>query len=310
VIVIRSAELLVRIDPRHGGEILDFVDLRTGRQLLGRPPFSSGEPLAGDLDEETWTAAYRGGWQLLVPNAGNPCTVAGDRHGFHGRGSNDPWRVLTANETSATLSWSGHGLEVERRLSVEEAALAVTTEIRAPNEPAPFLTVEHVSLGLEVLDPEVSIDVPGGVAFELSESDGPPEPPAGATAWPEVLLLDGATERAGRWPLERERSRLLCVTDLREGRVAIRNGARRGGIELSWDLEILPHMWIWHELRRYGGPWRGQAEILVVEPASVPHTLGLATAIEHDQARWLEPGESCSYRLVARALGTTDGDAM
>jgi hypothetical protein len=306
VIVVRSAELLVRIDPRHGGEILDFIDLRTGRQLLGRPPFGSTEPLAGDLDEETWTAAYRGGWQFLIPNAGNPCTVAGKHHGFHGRGSNDPWHVVTTDETSATLGWSGHGLEAERRLSVEEAALAVVTEIRAPKEPAPFVTVEHVSLGLEVLDPEVSIDIPGGRAFELSESDGPPEPPAEATAWPEALLLDGATERAGRWPLERERSRLLCVTDLREGRVTIRNGARGVGVALSWDLEFLPYMWIWHELRRYGGPWRGHAEVLVVEPASVPHTLGLATAIEHEQARWLQPDESCSYRIVARALGETE----
>lgn len=302
MIVIRSAELLVRIDPRHGGEILDFVDLRTGRQLLGRPPFGSAEPLAGDLDEKTWTAAYRGGWQFLVPNAGNPCTVAGSRHGFHGRASNDPWDVEAVDDASATLAWRGHGLEVERRLSVEEAALAVITEIRAPKQPAPFLAVEHVSLGLEVLDPEVTIDVPGGVAFELSESDGPAEPPVDATAWPEVLLLDGATERAGRWPLERERSRLLCVTDLPEGRVAVRNSARGAGIELSWDRELMPHMWLWHEVRQYGGPWRGHAETLVVEPASVPHTLGLATAIEHGQARWLESGESCSYRIVARAL--------
>jgi hypothetical protein len=303
MIVLRSEELLVRLDPRHGGEILDFLDLRSGRQLLGRPPFGSTEPLSGDLDEETWTRAYRGGWQFLVPNAGNPCTVSNSHHGFHGRGSNDPWNVLEAGEASATLTWSGHGLDVERRLAVTEAELAVTTVIGARRERVPFVTVEHVSLGLELLDPEVVIELPGGVAFELSESDGPPEPPAAATAWPEVLLLDGGRERADRWPLERDRSRLLCVADLPEGHAAIRNGARDAGIELSWDRELMPHMWMWHEVRSYGGPWRGQAEVLVVEPASVPHTLGLATAIEHAQARWLEPGESCSYRLVARTLG-------
>ena len=77
MIVLRSDELLVRVDPSHGGEILDLVDLRTGRQLLGRPPFGSVPPAVGDLDEETWTASYRGGWQVLFPNAGSPCTVNG-----------------------------------------------------------------------------------------------------------------------------------------------------------------------------------------------------------------------------------------
>jgi hypothetical protein len=123
-----------------------------------------------------------------------------------------------------------------------------------------------------------------------------------APAWPEVLLLDGSAERADRWPLSRERSRLLCVADLPEGRAAIRNAARPVGLELAWDAEWLRHAWVWHEARTYGGPWRGQAEILVVEPASVPHSLGLAVAVEQGQALWLEPGESLSYRLVARPL--------
>ncbi len=57
-------------------------------------------------------------------------------------------------------------------------------------------------------------------------------------------------------------------------------------------------------MRTYGGTWRGQTEVLVVEPASVPHSLGLATAVEHGQARWLEPGESASYRLTVRPFST------
>ena len=41
MIALRSPELFVRLDPRHGAEILDLVDLSSGRQLLGRPPFGS-----------------------------------------------------------------------------------------------------------------------------------------------------------------------------------------------------------------------------------------------------------------------------
>lgn len=307
MIVLRTPELLVRIDPRHGAEILDLVDLRSGRQLLGRPPFGSEEPLAGDLDEETWTAAYRGGWQLLTPNAGNPCAVDGDRHGFHGRASNDPWTVTALGESSATLVWNGHGLGVQRRLALQDGILSVAVEARAVERRVPLVAVEHVSLGLEVLEPEVVIDLPAGRAFELSETNGPPGPPKQAPAWPEVLLLDGAVERGDRWHLEQERSRLLCVADLPEGRAVIRNAARPAGLELTWDAEWLRHLWLWHEVRTYGGPWRRRAEILVAEPASVPHSLGLAAAVEHGQALWLEPGDSVSYRLVARPLS---GDAV
>ena len=68
-------------------------------------------------------------------------------------------------------------------------------------------------------------------------------------------------------------------------------------VELSWDASWLRHLWIWHETREYGGPWRGQAELLAIEPTSVPHPLGLAAAIEHGQALQLGPGETAGYEL-------------
>jgi hypothetical protein len=54
-----------------------------------------------------------------------------------------------------------------------------------------------------------------------------------------------------------------------------------------------------------GGIWRGQTEVLVIEPASVPHSLGLQVAIERGQARWLDPGETASYEVTARPVRVT-----
>ena len=302
MIVLRSAELLVRLDPGHGGEMLDLVDLRTGRQLLGRPPFGSEQPLGGDLDETAWTARYRGGWQVALPNAGTACEVGGSYHGFHGRASIDPWQVRAAGGSCCVLEWSGHGLRVRRTFELAGSGVTVHVEARAVEERTPLVAVEHLTVGLELLEPEVEIELPGGHVYELSEADGPPIPPPDACTWPEARLLDGSVERCDRWPLDRPRSRLLAVAELSEGRATVRNPSRGQGLEIVWEADWLRHCWLWHEARLYGGPWRGQAEILAIEPASVPHSLGLAAAIEHGQARWLEAGESASYRLAVRAL--------
>jgi hypothetical protein len=300
VIELRSPQLAVRLDEAHGAEILDLVDLSSRRQLLGRPPFAPRPATGGDLSEDEWTAAYRGGWQLLLPNAGSACEVDGTAHGFHGRASTDPWQVEHYSAASAVLTWSGHGLRATRRVELAGDAFAIAVEVTALDERIPLVVTEHIALGLELLDPEVGIELPGGRAFELDEATGPPETPADAAEWPEVRLLDGSTERADRWPLSRERSRLYCVSGLPTGEAVVRNLGRPQALQLSWSADVLPHLWVWHEVRTYGGRWERRAELLVVEPSSVPHTLGLETAIGHGQAHWLRRGESLRYKLVAR----------
>jgi hypothetical protein len=302
MIMLASRCLLVRVDPEHGGEILDLTELASGRQLLGRPPFGSERPLGGDLGEQAWTRRYRGGWQMLAPNAGNRCEFEGTSHGFHGRASNDPWDVLSATASSATLVWEGHGLAIERTLTLEDDLLRVAVRARAQSARVPLVAVEHVALGLELIEPEVEITLPGGIAFEMSESEGPRRIPADAPQWPHVLFRNATVRRADRWRLADPISRLLCVADLPVGSVLVRNPARDVALELSWDASWLRHLWIWHEVRTTDGSYRRQAEMLVVEPASVPHHLGLSAAVEEHQARWLEPGESARYELVARPM--------
>jgi hypothetical protein len=296
-----SRSVAVRIDPRHGGEVLDLVDLRSGRQLLGRPPFASDEPRPGELDEAIWTSCYRGGWQLLVPNAGNACVVDGVTHGFHGRASADPWEISEMTSDAATLSWAGHGIRVERRFALRDDTVTVRSTVLAERDAA-LVWVEHVGLGIEMLDPAVEIELPGGRAYEVDERTGPTEPPPDAATWPEVRLLDHHLERADHASLASPRSRMLIVADVPEGRLAVRNRHRGQGVELTWDTSWLPHVWIWHEVRTSGGPWRQLAETLIVEPASVPHTLGLQTARALGQAHRLQAGERRTAEISIRPL--------
>ena len=305
MIVLQSPELLVRVDPGHGAEILDLVDLSTGRQLLGRPPFGSEPVLGGDLDEERWTRSYRGGWQTVLPNAGNMGTNETGLHGFHGRASNDPWTLVEQTADAATCSWSGHGLEVDKRIALEDGAVRVTYRIVAPRG-ASLVALEHLSAGLELLEPELQLHLPAGRGYELSEQAGPLRPPALAPRYPHLLLQDGSTERADRWSIDEPRSRLFTVAELPEGWAVIQNGARDQGLAMAWDVSWWPHMWVWHENRVSGGIWRQQTEVIAVEPSSVPHSLGLPVAEAEGQAHRLEPGDVAEPWIVVRPVTGID----
>lgn len=301
MIALHDEALFVRIDPAHGGEALDLVDLASGRQLLAHTPWSSELPQGGDLDEDAWTAAYRGGWQFAFPSTGNPSVVDGDAHGFHGRASNDPWDVLAAAPTSATLAWAGHGLRAQRTWTLDGGALRVETTLTGVAErPAPYVMLEHLAVGVELLDPVAELTLPAAPAFELDETFTGAEPPAGATAWPEVRLLDGGAERGDRLTLSEPRSRLTALHALPAGRAAVRNARTGQGLALAWDRAAFPHMWTWHEARTLGGQWRDATELLIIEPSTVPHHAGLAAAVASGHARRLARGETATAAVVVR----------
>jgi hypothetical protein len=313
VIELSSGELALRLDPAHGAEVLELVDLRFGTQLLGRPPFEPAPPRGGDLDEQTWTAGYRGGWQIAAPNAGNACVVGGERHGFHGRASVDAWELLDCDHFSAVLRWRGHGLELTRRVTVSGRAVSAELSWTATGGPAPLVAVEHICFGRELLDPEVQV-LTDARARELSEQPGPPQTPElceqlGAPhapeqgeRWPHSRLLTGEIEYAGSWQLKRDRARFTALTEFTVGRAELRNVASGRAVRIEWDAAKLPAAWLWHELRATGGVWRREAELMAFEPASVPHSLGLAEAVARRQALVAVPGQRDGYRVIVTVL--------
>lgn len=297
LITLSSDRIKLELDPAHGAEVVGLTDLKMGNQILGRPPFIALTPKAGDLDEAAWTECYRGGWQMLIPNAGNSCTVGQTLHGFHGRGSNDPWTVQHSGPESALFSWAGHGIQVYRRLQVVGDRVEVTVRIAADAEPAYYIAAEHVTFGLAVLDPEVTIEMPQTQLVEISENCPTGNAP---TMWPLARLLDGSVEPIDRLSCQMNRSRLLCTRNLSDGWAVVRNPATQLGIALSWDLDAFPYCWIWHEQKTAGGIWNHRGQMLGIEPVMVPQHLGLAYAIANGQARCVAPAKPHEYGFCLR----------
>jgi hypothetical protein len=305
--MLRNDELEVHIDPGHGAEVLELIERHCGLQLLARPPFKPATPAAGELDVDEWTGAYAGGWQLLTPNAGAACEVEGTHHGFHGRASTEAWELLHTSETTATLRWTGGGLLVTRSYALEGARLDADTRWVALGERVPMIATEHFVMGRAMLDPEVVIRLPPGRAAERHDEGGPPQSPNGAPRWPDLLLLDGRVERADRWPLATRRARFAMVEEIPDGWAEVENPATGLTLRLEWDVSRLPHLWLWHEARSSGGIWDERAELLGIEPAATPHSLGLETAVDHAQATWVAPGQPASHSLSVQVRRGTSG---
>jgi hypothetical protein len=277
------------IDPLHGGEVLDLIGPGGGRPL-GRPPFGPRPPQSGELDADSWEDRYRGGWQLVAPNAGNASFVGETAHGFHGGASIARWTVAARTVDSVTLGLEHHGLRYERVLALRDGALRAETTVRALGGAVPLVALEHVACGASVLAPAFRLTAPGGRAYEVDLMRGPTSTPPGAPAFPEVLLLDGTTEQADSWAIARPRTREFVIADVPEGRAEVVNNLTGEGLIVRWDAGALPHLWIWHESHGSAGRWRGAAELLGIEPSLAPHQLGLAEAIASGHARTVEPG--------------------
>ena len=304
MIVLECNGTVAIVDPDHGGEILELIG-SAGQRPLGRPPFASSPRRDGDLDEATWTDRYRGGWQLVAPNAGTPSVVNGEHHGFHGAVSIAHWTVVAQSTNTLTLHVENHGLVFTRTYLLTDDRMRVSTTVDAIDVPRALVAVEHVVVGVQLLDPRMELDVSPGPSFEIEEPDGTLPLPSDAPTYPDVLMLDGTIERMGSWSIDDVRSRTYAVSKLPEGWAQVRNSATGEGLRLTWDVSVLPHMWVWHENRATGGPWRHATELLGIEPAMVPHSIGLDGARESGHAITVIPGEPIAWWIEAELICAT-----
>ena len=97
-----SGTLDAVVAPEQGCEVRS---LRIGGQeLLFQAPWPPAAVPHAPASAVDWEACWRGGWQILLPNSGEPCTVDGRRHGFHGDASIQPWEVLRAGPSAVSAA--------------------------------------------------------------------------------------------------------------------------------------------------------------------------------------------------------------
>lgn len=290
MLVLENDRLRVEVDPQQGGEIA-FVGAPGGPNALASYDWDT--PVAAEAGSGygashlDWLSRYRGRWQELFPNAGDPCEVHGAPLGFHGEASLTPWRVLGAMRDRCELEVPTRlPLVLTRRMTLARDRPVLLIEETVRNESdleVPFLWGHHPAF------PAVP-----GARIELPPCELRAEPvlPGGfgdqPGAWPSLADADGTPQRVDVVPAEPVQ-RLLYATGLQHGWAALRQAGGLPGVALSWDVETFPAMWLWLQNGTEEFPWFGRARLLTLEPQTTQPFDGLAAAHARGEAHVLPP---------------------
>jgi len=307
MIELRSDALRVAIDAERGGEIV-FVGRPGGSNALfheaWETPVPAGRSMSyGDATLD-WLSHYRGGWQVMFPNAGDECTVDGVPHPVHGEVSSAPALVVDVGPTHVALrSPTRLPVVLERSISIALDRPFLLVEERIENDSdrsIPYAWGHHPAFRAT---PGMRIDLPVGAVHFDGLADGP-EPDRATGTWPTVQRRNGVMEVLDRVP-DPPTERVLMLPERPAGWAALRDNETGNGIGLAWDVTAFPHLWLWQELGGPGFPWYGRARIVALEPVSIWPGDGLARAVERGQARSLEPGASASAWIAVSLFEAT-----
>lgn len=287
MILLSSSHAAVKVDAVRGGSIVHFgVDSAPASNVLAEYDWTTPLPARdgggygdGTLD---WLSEYRGGWQLLAPNAGAASTVDGLAHPFHGEVSRAVWSVEQSSDMALSMRVGTHGpLVVERTITLDPGAPRVTVTTELSNDTsvaASAIVVEHIAFAG---GDDHRVVAPDGSRWRHDPASAEHASAPGELSWGEAGL--GA-------PTPRGTYRLASLVGESEGWVEL---DRAGGprVRLDWDPAQLPYLWHWQERGQHSFPWFGRADISGLEPSSASLSDGLAAAVDRGEAWTIQPGE-------------------
>ena len=258
-----TEKLSLSVLPENGAAITDGSFL--GKSFLAKPPYPS--IVSTHLGTESdWVAAWNGGWQPLLPNAGGEYLQGKYPQGFHGNASQAIWNVTEAKPHSISLNWSDENLQSERGIKISDNEISVSCSLEnLDNNPRPVIVTEHLVLGSEFLNSEITLTPVGEAQFRELAYDGSAN---GAEFAPWESF-----EKVG-W------SKVDSNTPARMGVFSniscIRVSNEIYEIEISWDATKLPYLWIWEEMgQTIDSPWDGKYWALGIEPSNAADGVGL-----------------------------------
>ncbi len=282
-VTLQNRWIRVTVLPEKGGDIIEWLHKPTDTDVLFLSPNGlrrpdHAEPTIGG-PPGTFMDRYPGGWQEILPAAGPPSTFAGVDFGQHGEVSVLPWRceVLRDDPDEVAVRLTVQAIRtpllLQRTMRLRADAPTLVLEERLTNrspQTLPVMWGHHPTFGGGLLDETCRIEIPGARVEVPAERafDTQRLEPGTAGDWPVLRGIDGRDVDLSRVPPpEAQTANFLFLTDLRDGRYRLVNERLGLAVEVRWDLEVMPHLWLWQVA---GGapdyPWYSQNYNLALEP--------------------------------------------
>lgn len=302
-----SEHLRVAVAPERGAEFT-FVGPPGDNRLASYDwvaPLRASQSRSYGSSELDFLSEYRGGWQVLFPNAGAESELRGVPLPFHGEAAGARWDVLEADERRALLRVPARiPLILERTIRVDGRSLLVDEIVRnESNEEWTFAWGHHPAFDAP---PGTVIDMPPGPLLADAAWDSPivDTLPGAEGSWPRVAGKRGEVDwsRVGDGVYER-----LCYRpDIAAGWAALRHPATGRGTALAWAVDAFPHAWLWQQVGGPGLPWYGRARLTAIEPVNICPADGAAAGAARGQGQRIAPRGEARAWLTLTVFDASD----
>jgi hypothetical protein len=268
------------LDPGRGADLLSLVHRTSGIEVLFSTPWRAhaddirwgisapraSDPVAGFLER------YRGGWNLLCPNAGPPRLVHGSPVGFHGEAVAAAWEIVHAGPAQVRLRTSLFSVpvDIERSVLLDGGCVSLVDVLTNTSDIDLVIDyVSHPAFGGPFIEHGCTIatnartytadpDTVGGLTAGGSRTPWPgagEDDPAGLSAVPP----QDAARMAFGWLEDFDGEPWATITSEHLGLQ----------VRIAWDATYLPFAWFWQELGWTPDfPWHRRARAVAIEPAS------------------------------------------
>ncbi|MFM9151900.1 MAG: hypothetical protein ACKOPU_06495 [Candidatus Planktophila sp.] len=281
-VTLKSGDLELVLDPGFGGDILSIKTVPKNQEILLKTPWAdraegviTGEqrPFTSDPVAH-WMEHYRGGWQMITPNAGHPREIHGAPVGFHGEAAISTWTVLESHPHHIRISLDliSIPVRIEREISLEKNQISIKDQItNLSSLDLEFDYSSHPAFGGTLLDGEVSIET-SATKFTLDEeSDSSHGVPGSTHQWPLIKNENGSNLDVSKLPTNG--SNLWVFGWLSEFAgpkwYRVINKEKNLTFEMRWESQYLDFAWFWLEFNSSQGfPWFGRVRTFAIEPSS------------------------------------------
>lgn len=315
-VVLENEKLEITVLPDKGADIIGLTYKPNDIDFMWRSPFGLNHNDRPYTGMPSFLEMYEGGWQEALPAGSGGGIYKNAQFMLHGETPYLPWDAEIVEDTPEcvavrfSVTCKKMPVRVERIMRLRTGQAELEMEERVENlspEGFHFMWGHHPAFGAPFLSEDCTLRLPTnhGVLIENIWKDDSVK--NGEIQWP---YLSNGVDLSKIRPQGDGSKFMIMMDQLTDGSFQIVNSRLKLGMEMSWDLSVMPYLWVWMNFNGEAGfPWYKRAYLTAVEPwTSVVYEGidGLNEAIANGSAAYMEPEGKIDFRMAFRVFEASE----